>query len=97
MGEIDILINGAGGNSPRATTGLEQITGEVLDRQPWEGSYVVVLNHNKRLEDPVIRHALAEPRGRVVWFRTFYPRLAQRAPVVLVPTATVGSRRRCGG
>jgi xanthine dehydrogenase accessory factor len=35
--------------------------GEVLDRQPWEGSYVVVLNHNKRLEDPVIRHALAEP------------------------------------
>lgn len=34
---------------------------QVLDTQPWEGSYVVVLNHNQRLEDPVIRRALAEP------------------------------------
>ena len=33
----------------------------VLDAQPWEGSYIVVLNHNQRLEDPVIRRALAEP------------------------------------
>jgi NAD(P)-dependent dehydrogenase (short-subunit alcohol dehydrogenase family) len=32
IGEIDLLINGAGGNSPKATTGLEQITEEVLDR-----------------------------------------------------------------
>jgi len=31
VGEIDMLINGAGGNSPRATTRLEQITGEELD------------------------------------------------------------------
>ncbi|MGZ5382536.1 MAG: XdhC family protein [Acidimicrobiia bacterium] len=34
---------------------------KALDTQPWEGSYVVVLNHNQRLEDPVIRRALAEP------------------------------------
>jgi xanthine dehydrogenase accessory factor len=34
---------------------------KVLDLQPWDGSYVVVLNHNQRLEDPVIRRALAEP------------------------------------
>ncbi len=33
----------------------------VLDTRPWDGSYVVVLNHNQRLEDPVIRRALAEP------------------------------------
>jgi len=32
VGEIDMLINGAGGNSPKATTRLEQITGEELDR-----------------------------------------------------------------
>ena len=36
---------------------------QVLDGQPWEGSYVVVLNHNKRLEDPVNRHALGEPNS----------------------------------
>jgi xanthine dehydrogenase accessory factor len=35
--------------------------GDVLDEQTWDGSYVVVLNHNQRLEDPVIRSALAEP------------------------------------
>jgi xanthine dehydrogenase accessory factor len=34
---------------------------DVLDTQRWDGSYVVVLNHNQRLEDPVIRRALAEP------------------------------------
>ena len=34
---------------------------KVLDDLPWDGSYVVVLNHNQRLEDPVIRRALAEP------------------------------------
>jgi xanthine dehydrogenase accessory factor len=34
---------------------------KVLDDLPWEGSFVVVLNHNQRLEDPVIRRALAEP------------------------------------
>lgn len=32
IGEIDMLINGAGGNSPRATTSLEQITEEELDQ-----------------------------------------------------------------
>jgi NAD(P)-dependent dehydrogenase (short-subunit alcohol dehydrogenase family) len=31
VGEIDMLINGAGGNSPKATTKLEQITEEELD------------------------------------------------------------------
>ncbi len=34
---------------------------KVLDSQPWDGSFVVVLNHNQRLEDPVIRRALGEP------------------------------------
>jgi NAD(P)-dependent dehydrogenase (short-subunit alcohol dehydrogenase family) len=32
LGEIDILINGAGGNSPKATTGLEEITEEKLEQ-----------------------------------------------------------------
>lgn len=32
VGEVDMLINGAGGNSPKATTGLEQITEEDLNR-----------------------------------------------------------------
>ena len=32
LGEIDMLINGAGGNSPKATTALEEITGEELDQ-----------------------------------------------------------------
>jgi len=31
VGEIDMLINGAGGNSPKATTRLEQITEKELD------------------------------------------------------------------
>ncbi len=31
VGEIDMLINGAGGNSPRATTKLEQLTEDDLD------------------------------------------------------------------
>jgi xanthine dehydrogenase accessory factor len=34
---------------------------QALESVAWEGSYVVVLNHNQRLEDPVIRRALAEP------------------------------------
>lgn len=36
-GQIDILINGAGGNSPKATTALEEITEEDLDNL--EGSF----------------------------------------------------------
>jgi NAD(P)-dependent dehydrogenase (short-subunit alcohol dehydrogenase family) len=32
LGEIDMLINGAGGNSPKATTSLEQLTEGELDR-----------------------------------------------------------------
>ena len=32
LGPIDILINGAGGNSPDATTKFEQITPEIIDR-----------------------------------------------------------------
>ena len=32
-----------------------------------------------------------EPRSRVVWFRTFYARLVERAPHVIVPTAAVGA------
>lgn len=31
-GEVDLLINGAGGNSPMATTKLEQLTEETLDQ-----------------------------------------------------------------
>lgn len=31
LGEIDMLINGAGGNSPKATTKLEQLTEEDMD------------------------------------------------------------------
>ncbi|MDH3261053.1 MAG: XdhC family protein [Acidimicrobiia bacterium] len=34
---------------------------KVLDTPAWDGSFVVVLNHNQRLEDPVIRRALSEP------------------------------------
>jgi len=32
VGEIDMLINGAGGNSPKATTRLEEITEQDLDK-----------------------------------------------------------------
>ncbi len=33
----------------------------MLDQLEWERSFVVVLNHNVRLEDPVIKRALSEP------------------------------------
>lgn len=32
LGEVDLLINAAGGNSPKATTALEEISEESLDR-----------------------------------------------------------------
>jgi len=32
-----------------------------------------------------------EPRRRVLWFRGFYPRLASKAPHILVPSAAVGA------
>ena len=32
LGEIDVLINGAGGNSPQATTKVEQMTEEDIDK-----------------------------------------------------------------
>lgn len=56
--------------------------GDVLDDLPWEGSFVAVLNHNSRLEDPVIRRALAEPvayLGVMGSRRTHADRLARLA------------------
>jgi alpha-1,3-rhamnosyl/mannosyltransferase len=54
----------------------------VVDRVP-----TAVTVHDLRY----LAAASDEPRARVVWFRTFYPRLLHRAPHVLVPTAAVGS------
>ena len=50
IGEIDLLINGAGGNSPKATTGLEQITEEMLDRLE-EGFFGLELEGFQRVFD----------------------------------------------
>lgn len=46
---------------PDAAEVIVSWPGDVLDDLVWEGSFVAVLNHNSRLEDPVIRRALAEP------------------------------------
>lgn len=56
--------------------------GDVLDDLEWERSFVVVLNHTARLEDPVIRRALAEPvayLGVLGSRRTHADRLARLA------------------
>jgi NAD(P)-dependent dehydrogenase (short-subunit alcohol dehydrogenase family) len=50
VGEIDLLINGAGGNSPKATTKLEQLTGQDLDRLE-EGFFGLELEGFQRVFD----------------------------------------------
>ena len=50
VGEIDILINGAGGNSPRATTKLEELTEEDLNRLD-EGFFGLELEGFQRVFD----------------------------------------------
>jgi NAD(P)-dependent dehydrogenase (short-subunit alcohol dehydrogenase family) len=50
VGEIELLINGAGGNSPRATTRLEQITENDLDRLE-EGFFGLELEGFQRVFD----------------------------------------------
>lgn len=50
VGTIDLLINGAGGNSPKATTKLEEITDETLDRLE-EGFFGLELEGFQRVFD----------------------------------------------
>jgi NAD(P)-dependent dehydrogenase (short-subunit alcohol dehydrogenase family) len=49
-GEIELLINGAGGNSPKATTKLEELTEETLDRLE-EGFFGLELEGFQRVFD----------------------------------------------
>ena len=49
-GRVDMLINGAGGNSPRATTKLEQITEEDLNRLD-EGFFGLELDGFRKVFD----------------------------------------------
>jgi NAD(P)-dependent dehydrogenase (short-subunit alcohol dehydrogenase family) len=49
-GEIELLINGAGGNSPKATTKLEELTEETLDRLD-EGFFGLELEGFQRVFD----------------------------------------------
>ncbi len=49
-GRVDMLINGAGGNSPRATTRLEQITEEDLNRMD-EGFFGIELDGFRKVFD----------------------------------------------
>ncbi len=50
VGEIDLLINGAGGNSPRATTRLEEITEKDLEKLD-EGFFGLELEGFQRVFD----------------------------------------------
>ncbi len=50
VGEIDMLINGAGGNSPKATTRLEELTEEDLNRLD-EGFFGLELEGFQRVFD----------------------------------------------
>jgi len=50
VGEIELLINGAGGNSPKATTKLEELTDDTMDRLE-EGFFGLELEGFQRVFD----------------------------------------------